>query len=643
MTRGRREHFSSIEQLCGLFERLGYGAFFWSRDLRLIACNGLAGRFYGINDDEVLRPGASYWDMIAAMPPGRVARERPGRTWLPLHPPDLHATVRRDFVNGNVFEMRFDGPPPRALIGSRATLRGGVFVTVTTDITERQQMAEALAREKSYLETMLETVDEGVALLDEHQHVVAYNPRMLALNGIDPEAVRPGDPQMKFLTSFGFMQAIPEEEREAVARRMIEDVSRTEPGTSHAVRALPSGRTLAVSRTLLPDGRSVVATQDITQAATVARERERLSAIVENIREGVMLLDGEERVLAFNRRSLDYFHIPHDAVRVGDHATQVGAAERDLDLLPPEERERRRAERLAFGYSWRDGAATQRRPLGDGRVLDVARIPIGESVLFTYHDVTAEEERSVLLERARREAVEASRLKSEFLARMSHELRTPMQGVLGMAAVLERTELGSEQRRALAVIQASGQHLLQLIEDLLALSALDAEGLALHPTPMPLSRPLGEAVEIVRPQAEERGLYLRFDPSPLDRVVVSVDATRLRQILINLLGNAVRYTRTGGVILSAIARPVESGAHHAVEIGVADTGRGVPQGMEEAIFQRFRQLAPAEDAVSQGIGMGLPTARGLARLMGGDVTVESPPGGGAVFTLRLELPRSEED
>ena len=632
-------HRVSLQDLCELFDRLRNGVFFWNSDLTLSTCNALGCQLYGL-DPAFMTPGRDFMEMVAALPPGRFVREKASTHWQPLHASELRQDVLEDFHRGVTFEMRFAGENGRVLIGSRATFRDGGLASVVRDVTALQANARELDRQRTYLETIIENLEEGTALVDPAGRVVTYNRRILELYGVDPSAVRSGEHVSHFIHAATDIAGLPDARREAITRERLERVARARPGKLEFERQRPDGRSIQGTRVGLTDGSAVLVARDVTDRVALAREHADLAAIVDNISEGVVLLDRRNRLIACNDHVLEHFGIERGDIGPGDHVSCLIVRERDLEGFQPEERERRLAERVEFALGQEQGPAETRRELGDGRVLAVARTPLEGMTLFTFRDVTAEEERRRLLERAREEAEKASRMQSEFLARMSHELRTPMQGVLGMAAVLERSDLDSRQRQCLDVVRACGQHMLELVEDLLTLSAMDARGLSLDPVRGSLARPVNEAVDIVRPQSREKGLSILIESCPPDDLVVEVDAKRLRQILINVLGNAVRYTSRGGITVSCAVAPTQVAGRVGVEIAVSDTGPGISKEFQEEIFERFRQLERQDRGVKEGVGLGLSVARSLARAMGGDLTVQSEPGGGATFTLRLELPEA---
>ena len=238
------------------------------------------------------------------------------------------------------------------------------------------------------------------------------------------------------------------------------------------------------------------------------------------------------------------------------------------------------------------------------------------------------ENRTAELRRATLSAQAASRAKSEFLANMSHELRTPLNAILGYAQLLRRDPAASaEQRERAAIVQQSGEHLLTVINDVLDVSKIEAGKLEISPAELRLLPLLKGIADMVAPRARAKSVEFSFLPDPSLPDAVVADEKRLRQILLNLLGNAVKFTESGSVRFSA-AR--SSGI---LRFRVSDSGVGIAPEHLESIFEPFVQI-PGK-ALNEGTGLGLAISRRIARKMGGDVSVQSVPGQGSVFTLEI--------
>ena len=271
-------------------------------------------------------------------------------------------------------------------------------------------------------------------------------------------------------------------------------------------------------------------------------------------------------------------------------------------------------------------------------------------------------ERSAELEHLSFELARANRAKSEFLANVSHELRTPLAAIVGFVDLLHDGsygELGPRMIGPVERIQASAEHLQALVDQTLDLAKLSAGRLDVHREPLSLRAFVIDVASEVEPLVIAKGLSLALQvPSTLPRV--STDPTHLRQILVNLMGNAVKFTTTGGITVraayvpdgavthytrTAAKRPLLSAGGNWIALQVVDTGIGIAEKDQERIFEEFEQVSAGSrgDSERRGTGLGLSITRRLARLLDGDITIESEPGRGATFTCWLPADPAPRD
>ena len=239
-------------------------------------------------------------------------------------------------------------------------------------------------------------------------------------------------------------------------------------------------------------------------------------------------------------------------------------------------------------------------------------------------------------EAARAEAEAANRAKSTFLATMSHEIRTPMNGVLGMLEVLEHQGLSDNQQGIVATMRSSASALLRIIDDVLDFSRIEAGRLALEEITFSLTELVTGVVNALRPQADAKGLAFAAELVPGSADGLIGDPVRVRQILFNLLGNALKFTQAGSVQLRATTTAL-GGGQTSVTLAVMDTGIGIDAATRALLFQPFSQADSSTTRRFGGSGLGLSIVRRLAQLMGGDVRVRSEPGNGSMFTVTLRL------
>lgn len=256
------------------------------------------------------------------------------------------------------------------------------------------------------------------------------------------------------------------------------------------------------------------------------------------------------------------------------------------------------------------------------------------------HDITLRKEAEAALLHAKEAAEAADRAKSEFLAIVSHEIRTPINGVIGFAQILADSPLSPEQREQVAIIKSSGQALEKLIADILDLSKIEAGKIEIESSPFGLHKSVEEVIAFFQPRARSAGLTLTANIDADVPVIVNSDEARLRQILTNLIGNALKFTERGSITVQVSCmrgEPVSRDTRRALRLffAVADTGIGIPADKISKLFKPFSQVDSSSERRRSGTGLGLIISKRLCELMGGSISVDSKPGEGTTFRFSL--------
>jgi PAS domain S-box-containing protein len=377
---------------------------------------------------------------------------------------------------------------------------------------------------------------------------------------------------------------------------------------------------------ILRDTMDTLQRQQQELATEVAYRR----AIFHNSSAGILVVDGKRAIREVNQRLVEMTGYS-EAELVGRSAALLHPnqdafeAFRDRLLNCPPDAPRHH---LEYPLRRKDGSSLWCDI--SGRPIDPRRPD--QDMVCVCVDLSERKAAEAELIRAREAAEMANRAKSAFLANMSHELRTPLNAMLGFAQILQRDQrLGESQQQALETIRRSGDHLLTLINDVLDLAKIEAGRFELVPSPCRLPEFLRGVAELFRIRAQQGGLRFRFTPAASLPPMVEVDERRLRQILMNLLGNAVKFTEQGEVGLSA------DYGDGWLRLEVADTGVGIDPRRLPNLFQPFQQEGEARYK-SRGTGLGLAISKSLAEQMGGSIEVESRPGRGSRFRVSLPLP-----
>ncbi len=369
--------------------------------------------------------------------------------------------------------------------------------------------------------------------------------------------------------------------------------------------------------------------------------KRRLWNSIQSIEDGFAVFDADSRMIIANAAYLAPFD-GLECVRPGAHYQEIIEAALYEGMVDIEGKSptQWRDDMLARWFSVTPEPRVIR--LWDGtwiRLVD-HRAPGGDTVSLGLN-ITDTMRREAALETARERAEAASRAKSAFLANMSHEIRTPMNGVVGMADLLADSGLDEEQMIYVDTIRSSGQALLSIINDVLDYSKIEANKLTLHAEPFDLERTILDVLQLLEPSIREKKLKVMLDYDMFLPTRYIGDPVRMRQILTNLMGNAVKFTHNGHILVRVVGLP-DGPARHRIHLTVEDTGIGIPADKLKLIFGEFNQVDDERNRAYEGTGLGLAITKQLVELMQGEVWVESEQGVGSVFGIQVTLPVADE-
>jgi PAS domain S-box-containing protein len=532
------------------------------------------------------------------------------------------------------------------LVTERRTA-GGEIVGIRTDITalKRREVALAeLARRNKTLASAIEALSSGVTITDPRlpdNPIIFVNSAFTRLHGYTPAEVIGRNPRI--LASPDSPPAALERVRDAVRSgrsATVELRNRHADGTSFWTELIVSPVHDEAGQTINFIG--------IQTDISARREAELRVEQSERKFRGLVDVSSDWYWEQDDRLRFTYVS-PSIMLCTGmDPSSAVGKTRREMDICDV----------TAEQWLEHDAIIAARLPLTDfrfsqfdrsgrKRYLTVTGRPIfDEAGLFRgYHgtgrDITDLTEAQQQLRAAKEEAEQANTTKSTFLATMSHELRTPMNGILGLTDLLLDAGLDDQQRDFAQTIRNSGEDLLHILNDILDISKLEARLLELESAPFEIVEVVAGALRLLEAQADHKGLSIDVDIEPAARRRVIGDGIRLKQVLWNLIGNAIKFTDRGGVSISVSAREAASG-QLAVSFEVRDTGCGIPAADLPKLFTRFTQVDSSFARRAGGTGLGLSICRQLVELMGGRIAVASTIGEGTQVSFTLHLPQTAE-
>ncbi|MBT4769233.1 MAG: transporter substrate-binding domain-containing protein [Rhodospirillaceae bacterium] len=365
---------------------------------------------------------------------------------------------------------------------------------------------------------------------------------------------------------------------------------------------------------------------------SLVRQKDVLQAILDSLSQGVAAYDQDLNLLYWNENFLGIRGYPRDWVFLGQKFSRLLRYDIEHDEFGKSDLEEIFDKKLNLAKKFLPHDFERQRP--DGRFIDVKGGPIPKGgFVSTYADITERKKFIEALAAAKEEAEHANSAKSRFISGMNHEMRTPLTAIIGFSTLLieaDQFDVGEKEKKLLKSILSSGQHLLELINEILNLASIESGKVAVVIDTVDLSSLVTDALDMIAHQAEKRGIHISVDlaPAPDDKVLA--DPMKLKQVLLNLLSNAVKYNNEKGTITLTTA-PAGDGK---IRISVADSGPGIPQDKLDQIFEPFNRLG-AEKGKVEGTGIGLTITKSIIESMNGSINIESTPGEGTTFWVEL--------
>lgn len=514
-------------------------------------------------------------------------------------------------------------------------------VVVSRDVTERIASQNRLQESRQRYKSLFEYTSSGICSVDLNGHILDVNETMQRLIGYTKQEMRQMStrdlvhPEDRTLAELKFMAT----QKEGPQHFMVKVCCKGEGVLwTHCsfVPIIVDGKLTGIYAILMDVSDQIRAMEQVKELS------DRHSLILDSVSEGIFGLnrDGETifvnaagaGMLGYNRKefiglnSLERIHHTRpDGNRYCTDHCPISRTIRDGLTRSAEEEVFWRKDGTSFLVNYRVA------PIMDNGTIR------GAVVVFS--DITNERE----IIRAKESAEQAARVKSEFLAMMGHEIRTPMNGMIGMADLLLDSGLNEEQQGYAEILRSSSYSLLQILNDILDFSKIEAGKMPLQTETFSVRDMLSAIVDLFTPKAEEKGLALRWQADPNVPETLAADPVRLQQIIVNLVGNAIKFTEAGNVTLSVKSIVLPQSSNFLLEFSVKDTGIGIPADKLNLLFQSFSQLHPIINRKQGGTGLGLSICKQLVELMGGTIFVESEEHKGSTFRFMLPFHREGAD
>ncbi|MFC5358571.1 PAS-domain containing protein [Azospirillum himalayense] len=609
-------------RLSEAIEVVNEGFALFDADDRLVQCNARFREIYALLGP--LEPGITFESLIR--------RAAAAGHYPDCAPGDIDRWVEREM------ERHRNPQGPQVLrigdgrwfkIEERRTSDGG-YVGLRTDISELKRREQELAHKSDLLEATFSAMSQGLVVWSADYHFLTCNRRLREMLDLPDDALHPG------LSMAGFLRFMaergefgPGDTADIVARHLT---NLRPEGVSRIERTRPDGRVLEITASFLPDRSVLMTYTDITEHRRVEqalRESEdRFRKLSDAAMDGILV--HEQGVIADANRA---------AAAILGYTPDELTGQSITALMAPEDRD----------LSWQRIRARDETPFEtvclrrNGERLTVQGetryVPYrGRTMaMVSFRDITDHRRTEAQLRLAKEQAELASRAKSEFLRTISHEIRTPMNGVLGMLGLLLDGPLGEEQRTYARTARESAEALLSMLNDILDISKMEAGKLTLESGRFSPAEVVESVAELQAARAFAKGIELAVCiPGGLPATLRG-DSGRVRQVLLNLVGNAVKFTDHGGIAVTLSELDGDGHAPPRLRFEVADTGVGIPQEAQADLFTEFSQVHPRLSRRHDGAGLGLAISKRLVEMMGGSIGFDSTAGQGSRFWFTLPL------
>ncbi|MBS1713032.1 MAG: PAS domain S-box protein [Armatimonadetes bacterium] len=476
------------------------------------------------------------------------------------------------------------------------------------------------------LRAVVETAVDGILTIDRHGTVITANAAVERMFGFSEDELRGQNVRVLMPSPY-------HEAHDGYLRNYFETGVRKIIGIGREVRGRRRDGTefpleLAVAETPTEDGVVFTGTlRDISERKAaedaLSRERSLLKAVFDTAADGILTVDGNGRIMTANPAVHRYFGYDPGEME-GRPLTSLTMADDPVETYVSVGRD----EVPSGAGVVRETSGVRKSGARFPMEIAVTETVTEDARLYTcvVRDVT-DAKRAREMKAAKEMAEQSSAAKSEFLSRMSHELRTPLNAVLGFAQLIEMKRTDPETREATGAILKAGQHLLNLINEVLDLARIEAGKLQLSVEPVSVTEVVRQALDLIGPDAQRSGLTVLVDEESMEGAMVLADRRRILQVLINVLSNAVKYNCPGGRIHVTSDREVER-----FSINVTDTGQGIDEADARHLFEPFRRFG---DRSKEGTGLGLAVSKSFLELMGGSITLARSDRSGSTFSIGL--------